>query len=92
VAEERIEDAIKRMIVERLFLKVKPEGIPDTAPLMKTLGVDSVAVLEMVVGLEEIYGISFEDEEFDIEIFRTVKSIADFVRTKKPARSEAAGA
>ena len=82
---ERIEDELKKMMVERLFLKVKPESIPDEAPLMKTLGVDSVAVLEIVVGLEEVYGISFEDEEFDIEIFRTVKSIADFVRAKQAA-------
>ena len=88
---ERIEDTLKKMLVERLFLKIKPESIPDEAPLMKTLGVDSVAVLEMVVGLEETYGISFEDEEFDVEIFRTVKSIADFVRTKQAAQAKAAG-
>ncbi len=88
---ERIEDTLKKMMVERLFLKIKPESIPDDAPLMQALGVDSVAVLEMVVGLEEIYGISFEDEEFDIEIFRTVKSIADFVRAKQSAQGKAAG-
>ena len=88
---ERIEDTLKKMLVERLFLKIKPESIPDEAPLMKTLGVDSVAVLEMVVGLEETYGISFEDEEFDVEIFRTVKSIADFVRAKQAAQAKAAG-
>jgi acyl carrier protein len=91
VAQERIEDALKKMMVERLFLKVKPESIPDDAPIMKALGVDSVAVLEIVVGLEEVYGISFEDEEFDIEIFRTVKSIADFVRAKQAAQAKAAG-
>ena len=88
---ERIEDALKKMMVERLFLKIKPESIPEDAALMKALGVDSVAVLEMVVGLEELYGISFEDEEFDIEVFRTVKSIADFVRAKLAKQSKAAG-
>ena len=88
---ERIEDTLKKMMVERLFLKIKPESIPEDAPLMKTLGVDSVAVLEMVVGLEEIYGISFEDEEFDVEVFRTVKSIANFVRAKQAAQAKAAG-
>jgi len=88
---ERIEDRLKQMMVERLFLKVKPESIPEDAPLMKTLGVDSVAVLEMVVGLEEVYGISFEDEEFDVEIFRTVRSIADFVRAKQAKQVKAAG-
>jgi acyl carrier protein len=35
-----------------------------------------------VVGIEEVYGVSFEDDEFDIEVFKTVRSIADFVRKK----------
>ena len=77
-----VEDAIKEMIVERLFLKIAPNEIPDEEPLMEKLEIDSVQVLEIVVGLEEVYGISFEDEEFDIEVFKTVKSIADFVREK----------
>jgi len=80
--DKPIEDTIKEMIVERLFLKVDPSEIPNDANLMKTLEIDSVSVLEIVVGLEEIYGISFEDEEFKIEIFETVNSIADFVREK----------
>ncbi|NOZ21938.1 MAG: acyl carrier protein [Planctomycetes bacterium] len=77
-----VEDAIKQMIVERLFLKIEPGEISDEEPLMEKLGVDSVQLLEIAVGLEEVYGISFEDEEFDIEIFKTIKSIADFVREK----------
>lgn len=77
-----VELAIKKMIVERLFLKTDPAKIPDDKPLMEALEIDSVQVLEIVVGLEEVYGISFEDEEFDIEVFKTVKSIAEFVRKK----------
>ncbi|MEW6354866.1 MAG: acyl carrier protein [Planctomycetota bacterium] len=77
-----VEDAVKQMIVERLFLKIKPGDIPDEEPLMEKLDIDSVQLLEIAVGLEEVYGISFEDEEFDIEVFKTVKSIADFVREK----------
>ena len=77
-----IESAIKQMIVERLFLKIDPSKIPDEEPLAEKLEIDSVQILEIVVGLEEVYGISFEDDEFDIEIFKTVKSIANFVREK----------
>ena len=82
MAEESIEQAIKDMLVERLFLQVTPEEIPDEANLMEALEIDSVSILEIVVGLEEVYGISFEDEEFDISIFESVKSIADYVREK----------
>jgi len=82
MAEESIEQALKEMLIERLFLQVTPEEIPDEANLMETLEIDSVSILEIVVGLEEVYGISFEDEEFDISIFESIKSIADYVREK----------
>ena len=61
---------------------MSPEAISDEIRLMEDLGVDSVSVFEIVVGLEEVYGISFEDEAFKIEHFRTPKSIADYVRRK----------
>jgi acyl carrier protein len=81
---ESVEDTIKRMIVERLFLDIDPAEIDDDKSLVDEYGVDSVAVLEIVVGLEEVYGLSFEDEDFSPEMFETVKSIADYVREQAP--------
>ena len=83
--DKSVEQTVKELMVERLYLKVKPEDIADDALIMETLGVDSVSVFEIVVGLEEVYGMSFEDEEFRIENFRTPKSIADYVRRKLAA-------
>ena len=82
MGEANVERKIKEIVVERLFLKIGPEEIEDDTLLMETLGVDSVSVFEIVVGLEEVFGVSFEDEEFQIEKFRTVGSIADHVRSK----------
>lgn len=81
--ENRIEDQIKEMMVERLFLQIKPDEISDEGNLGEEIGVDSVQLFEIIVGLEEIFGISVEDEEFDQDKFRSVKSIADFVRSKQ---------
>ena len=86
MGEKSIEQTIKEIIVERLFLKIQPGEIADDALLMETLGVDSVSVFEIVVGLEEVVGISFEDDEFHIEKFQTVRSIADVVREKLAAK------
>ena len=80
--EKAIEQTIKELLVERLFLKIGPEEIADDTLLMEELGVDSVSVFEIVVGLEEVYGISFEDDAFRIETFRTPRSIAGHVRAK----------
>ena len=80
--DKSIKQIVKELMVERLFLKIAPEQIADETEIMEELGVDSVSVFEIVVGLEESFGISFGDDEFKIETFRTPKSIADYVRRK----------
>lgn len=82
MATDTLKMEIKELLVERLFLRVEPEDIADDAPLMETMGVDSVQLFELVVGLEEIYGITFEEDEFRLALFQDVNSIADFVAAK----------
>ena len=81
--EQAVKARIKELMVERLFLKVKPSEIADDEPIMEAYGVDSVNLFELVAGLEEEYGITFEDTDFNIESFRTVTSIAELVGTKR---------
>jgi acyl carrier protein len=78
----RTEDEIKEMIVERLFLDIEPSAIGDHDNLMETVDVDSIKLLEIVVGIQEAYEFEIEDDEFSPERFETVASIADFVREK----------
>ena len=73
---------VKEMIVERCFLSIAPGEIADDADLMDDVGLDSIQILEVVVGLEETFGVSFEDADFDIENFRSVSAIAGFVRER----------
>ncbi len=73
---------LKKMIVERLFLPVSPLEIADDAPLMETYSIDSVALFELVVGLEDEFGISLEDADFQISAFQSVDAMAAFVAQK----------
>ena len=85
MAEERIEDRLKRLIASRLFLKIAPDAIDDNKSLIDAYGVDSVSLLELVVGLEEEFGIMIPDEEFNLKHFETVAALAAFVRSKQDA-------
>ncbi len=78
-----LKSRIKELVVECLFLDVEPEAIEDAANLMEVHSVDSVNLFEIVVALEDDYNISFEDEDFDVETFSTVGSIADLVERKQ---------
>ncbi|MBT9164723.1 MAG: Acyl carrier protein [candidate division WS2 bacterium] len=60
--ENEIKKRLKRMMVRRLELKVSPEEIKDDEPLFgEGLGLDSVESLELVVGIEEEFGIVIEE-------------------------------
>lgn len=82
-AEAELKQQIKDMIVERLFLKVAPADIPDDGNLMDLYNIDSVNLFEIVVGLEEDFGVSLEDTDFSTETFSTVDNIAAFVDEKQ---------
>ena len=81
---DSIELRLKRMIVERLFMRIAPEDIENDKSLIDDYGVDSVSLLELVVGLEEEFGVSVEDTDFDVAHFQTVNALAAFVATKLP--------
>lgn len=44
------------------------------------VGLDSIDVLELVVGLEKTFGITIKDWETGQRVLRSVATIADFVR------------
>lgn len=80
---DELKPQIKTMIIERLFLSMAPEDIADDASLMEAYDIDSVALFEIVVGLEDEFGIVLEDADFDVSAFQSVNSIAEFVNQKR---------
>jgi len=85
---EEIETRLKDLIVDRLFLKVAPEALEAEASLIEVYGVDSVCLLELVVGLEDEFGIQIEDGDFNVQNFESVVSLTEFVRTRLGAAPE----
>ncbi len=83
MVDARLKQQIKEMIVERLFLDVDPAQIGDDENLMENYDIDSVNLFEIVVGMEEQFNVSFEDEDFSVDLFATVNSLAEFVDRKR---------
>lgn len=83
MSDEQLKQQIKEMIVERLFLDADPGGIADDENLMENYEIDSVNLFEIVVGLEEQFEISFEDEDFSVDLFATINNLAEYVEQKR---------
>ena len=81
--DRKLKEQLKEMIVERLFLNLAAAQIEDEADLMQSYGIDSVNLFEIIVGLEDEFGITVEDEDFSVEAFATVSNIAELVKRKR---------
>ena len=79
--EREIRDRIKQMIIRRLDLKIAPAEIADEGPLFNEgLGLDSVEALELVVGIEEEFGVTLEDASNVREKFFSVETLGRYVQ------------
>jgi len=77
---------LKSQIIAALNLQdLAPEQIDDEASLFGGgLGLDSIDALELVVMLEKNYGIVIKDIEEGRPAFRSVRTLADFIDTRRP--------
>jgi len=73
---------LKRQIVEQLNLQhVKPEDIGDDQPLfVEGLGLDSIDALELIVLLQQQYGIKLNNAEEGPTVFRSVRTMAEYIQ------------
>jgi acyl carrier protein len=75
---------VKDLIVRRLKLDIDPATIQNDAPLFGDgLGLDSIDALELVLGLEQEFGIKVQDEEVGVKAFASVNALCDFIEQKK---------
>jgi len=72
---------LKKEIIDILHLEnMTPEAIDENAPLfVEGLGLDSVDALELVVYMEENYGIKIQSRKEGPQIFRSIKTMADYI-------------
>jgi acyl carrier protein len=77
---ENLKQEVKRLIVDRLRLEIDPNEIDDEAPLFGDgLGLDSIDALELVVGLEQTFGITVPDEDVGREAFASVNALTRYI-------------
>ena len=76
-----VEEKVKHIIVEQLG--VDEEEVKAEASFVDDLGADSLDVVELVMALEEEFGLEISDE--DAEKLGTVKQAIDYIETNAKA-------
>jgi acyl carrier protein len=74
----KLEERVIEIIMEQLDV-TKEECVPE-ASFIDDLGADSLDLVELIMEMEENFGIQIADEE--LEKIRTVKDVIDFLKSK----------
>jgi acyl carrier protein len=76
---------LKELMIARLRLTLGPEDITEATKLFGPdgLGLDSIDVLELVVGIKKEFGVEIIDRETAEKVFTSVGAIAEFIEEKK---------
>jgi acyl carrier protein len=80
---------LKELVIEVTQLKIAPEAISDTANLFNDCGLDSTSVVDLVVGLEQHFDITVDDDELDVKLFQDLSKLAEFVEAKQELAAQA---
>ncbi len=71
-------EKVKAVIVEKL--DVEPEKVVPEARFIEDLGADSLDIVELIMGLEDEFGLEISDEE--AEQIRTVGDAVKFIESR----------
>ncbi|WP_192348202.1 phosphopantetheine-binding protein [Algoriphagus sp. Y33] len=77
-----LQEEIKKHLIEQLNLEdLAPEDIADDQPLFGDagIGLDSIDALEIIVILDNHFGVVLENPELGREVFKSVNTLADYI-------------
>lgn len=80
-----LKETLKQQVIEQLnLMDLKPEDIQDDMPLfVEGLGLDSIDALELIVLLQQKYGIKSVSADEGPQIFRSINTMAAFIEKSK---------
>jgi acyl carrier protein len=76
---------LKEMLITRLKLKITADQITEDTMLFgkEGLGLDSVDVLELVVGIKKEFGVEIADRQVAEKVFVSIGSIVNYIEKNR---------
>jgi acyl carrier protein len=81
-SKETIED-LKELVVEVTQANIDPSSIRDTANLFNDCGLDSTSVIDLVLSIEERFGVSIDEDELVVTLFQDLSKLCSLIDAKR---------
>jgi acyl carrier protein len=80
---EIVLNQLKDIIANKLDVNLKIDEIDENVSLYEDgLGLDSIAIVDLIVAMEKNFSISIEDEELNADLFKNLTTLSEFIHGK----------
>lgn len=80
---EVIVNQLKDIIANKLDVNLTLDEIDENVSLFEDgLGLDSIAIVDLIVSIENKFSLTIEDEELNADLFKNLMILAEFIRKK----------
>jgi len=78
-----IVDQLKEIIAYKLDVNLNIDEIDENVSLYEDgLGLDSIAIVDLILAIEKEFSLEFGDEELNVELFNNLSTLAQFIQPK----------
>ena len=77
--QQEIAGRIHKVLIQSLSLELREEDLGYSDKLDDLVALDSMAILEFVVGLEKEFGITIEPEQLELAILKDLPKLAGYI-------------
>jgi acyl carrier protein len=74
-----IQPRVRLYVTQRLRMKGDGAGVGDAEPLFSTGRLDSLDAVEMIMFIEEVFGINFAEVDFDLTRLESIDAVAALI-------------
>jgi len=80
---QTIVNQLKKIISEKLDVNLSYHEIDEKVSLFEDgLGLDSIAIVNLIVAIENEFSLSIPDDELSADLFKSINVLADFIGQK----------
>jgi acyl carrier protein len=79
---EDVKDRIVEVMIRELELTLNPEEVHGTSRLDDLFGMDSIAITELIIGIEKEFTIKIPAEDLSVEIFQDLETLTEYVKKR----------
>src|SRR5947209_3489617 len=83
MSRSQTEGKLRRIVAQVSGTDLDPEAIPLEPGLLDRLHIDSLMALEIIVQIEQEFGVAIEDDDFAIEMLDSLNKAVDYIEQAK---------